>query len=572
MDKRFGSKFIVGVVLIIATAAIVLAGCTSPSTTPVTSVTPVPSVMPVTNSTIVTMEYGQAVSMDYQTDNAYDTASQEPTQACYETLFYFNGNDVTTPIPVLATGYDLSSDGLVYTIYLRPNVTFHDGTAFNASAVKYSLDRLMLIDNGQAYSNFVGTIKGFAAYNNNLANTTQADVDAYIAAGGVKVINDTCVQITLESPNSNFIKMLTFSATSIMSPTFDKAHGGYNATGHAGNDYMVDHECGTGPFTMESFLPKQSITLDRYNNYWKGPAASAKIIIQETDDWNTRLLALESGDADFIGVDSLHAPEVSNQSGLTLVANPSLTVGAVEFNYNIWPWNIEKVRQAFVESFNKTLYIQTATNGYATALNGPIPMGLIGGDINFTPQQFNPTDAKNLLIAAGFTPANKTTVTITYNQGNTNRQRMCQMIADQVNSYTNETGLAVNIQEVAWAQYIPLMSSGKLPYASVGWQADYPGTDNFISCFCYSKGYYMTLFNNPGNATADALYQQSLKETDPAKQAALYKQIVDIVDSDYPYIYTFQSPALFAYNNHVKGIVYNPLNGGITVNYYTVYK
>jgi len=117
-----------------------------------------------------------------------------------------------------------------------------------------------------------------------------------------------------------------------------------------------------------------------------------------------------------------------------------------------------------------------------------------------------------------------------------------------------------------------LMSSGKLPYASVGWQADYPGTDNFISCFCYSKGYYMTLFNNPGNATADALYQQSLKETDPAKQAALYKQIVDIVDSDYPYIYTFQSPALFAYNNHVKGIVYNPLNGGITVNYYTVYK
>lgn len=518
------------------------------------------------------MEYGQAVSMDYQTDNAYDTASQEPTQACYETLFYFNGTDVTTPVPVLATGYDLSSDGLVYTIYLRPNVTFHDGTAFNASAVKYSLYRLLEIDNGQAYNNFVGTIKGYSAYHDHLENTTQADVKAFEDAGGIKVINDTCVQITLENPNSNFIKMLTFSACSIMSPTFDQAHGGYDAINHTGNPYLVDHECGTGPFMLTSFLPKQSITLERYDNYWKGPAAPAKVIIQEVDDWNTRLLALQSGDADFISVDSLHAPEVANQSGMTLVSFPGLTVGAVEFNYNIWPWNDSRVRQAFAESFNKTLYLETATNGYARALNGPIPLGLVGGDINFTPQKFDPEHAKKLLIEAGFTPANKTTVTITYNEGNTNRQRMCQMIADQVNSYSNETGLTVNVQEVAWAQYIPLMSQGLLPYASVGWQADYPGTDNFIACFCYSKGYYMSLFHNPGNATADALYLQSLKETDPAKQAALYKQITEIVDADYPYIYTYQADNLFAYNNNVKGVNYNPLNGGIYVNYYTVYK
>jgi peptide/nickel transport system substrate-binding protein len=528
--------------------------------------------MPVTNGTIVTMEYGQAVSMDFQTDDAYDTASQEPTQACYETLFFFNGKDVTTAVPVLATGYNLSSDGLVYTIYLRPNVTFHDGTAFNASAVKYSLDRLFLVNNGQAYNNFVGTVKGYAAFNDHLANTTQADVDAYLAAGGIKVINETTVQITLESPNSNFVKMLTFSACSIMSPTFDQAHGGYDAINHKGNAYLVDHEAGTGPFVMTSFLPKQSITLERYNSYWKGPAASAKIIIQQVDDWNTRLLGIQSGDADFITVDSLHAPEVSNQSGLTLVNFPGLTAGAVEFNYAIWPWNDSRVRQAFVESFNKTLYIQTATNGYATALEAPIPAGLVGGDVKFAPQKFDPADAKKLLISAGFTPANKTTVTITYNKGNTNRQRMNQMIADQVNSYTNETGLTVNVQEVDWAQYIPLMNQGLLPYASVGWQADYPGTDNFIACFAYSKGYYMSLFNNPGNATADALYLQSLKETDPTKQAALYKQIVEITSSDYPYIYTFQSQNLFAYNNNVKGIVYNPLNGGIYVNYYTVYK
>ena len=219
MDKRFGSKIALVLLVMAVALTMVVSGCTSPSTSPsnntsivnASTVTPVPT--PVPQDTLVVMESGAPVSMDYQTDDAYDTASQEPTQQVYETLFYFNGSDVTTPVPVLATGYDLSSDGLVYTIYLRPNVTFHDGTAFNASAVKYSLDRLLLIDNGQAYSNFVGTVKGFAAYNDHMANTTQADIDAYQAAGGIKVLNDTTVQITLESPNSNFIRMLTFSAT-----------------------------------------------------------------------------------------------------------------------------------------------------------------------------------------------------------------------------------------------------------------------------------------------------------------------------------------------------------------------
>lgn len=475
-------------------------------------------------------------------------------------------------MPILATGYDLSADGLVYTIHLRPNVTFHDGTAFNATAVRYSLNRLFEVDNAQAYSNFLGTVKGYSAYHNTTPNTTAADVKAFEDAGGIKVINETTVQITLEAPNSNFIKMLTFDACSIMSPTFDQAHGGYNATAHTGNSYLIDHEVGTGPFMLESFQPKQAVTMVRNDNYWREQAKPKRLIILEVDDWNTRLLALQKGDADFLSVDSLHAPEVSNQSGITFVSFPSLSIGAIEFNYNYWPWNNMTVRQAFTESFNKTLYIETATNGYARQLDQPIPLGLVGGDMNVTPQKFDPAHAKQLLISAGFTPANKTTVTITYNKGNTNRQRIAQMIADQVNTYEPDTGLHVNVQEVDWGQYIPVMNEGKLPFALVGWQADYPGADNFISCYCYSKGAYMTYMNNPGNATADALFEQSLRESDPAKQAALYKQIIDITDVDYPYLYTMQSQNLFAYRSNMNGVVYNALNGGIYVNYYTVAK
>ena len=176
------------------------------------------------------------------------------------------------------------------------------------------------------------------------------------------------------------------------------------------------------------------------------------------------------------------------------------------------------------------------------------------------------------MIAAGFTPANKTTLTIDYNKGNTNRQRAAQMLADAINSITADTGITMKAQEVDWHKEIPMINQGKIPIYIVGWQADYPGSDNFISAFVYSKGYYMTLNSNPGNATADQLFQQSLKETDQTKQAALYKQIIDITNADYPYTYLYQAQDLVAYNSNLKGVVLNPLNGGVYANYYTTYK
>ncbi len=161
------------------------------------------------------------------------------------------------------------------------------------------------------------------------ANTTQADVDAYLAAGGIKVINDTTVQITLAQPDSNFIKMLTFAATSIMSPTFDQAHGGYNATAHrvthtwsSMKPVRVRSRCNPGSTS-------NAVTLARNANYWRAPAMSATVIIQDVEDWNTRLLAGQKGDADFILVDSLHAPEVRNDSRFVFQPNGTLTIGAV---------------------------------------------------------------------------------------------------------------------------------------------------------------------------------------------------------------------------------------------------
>lgn len=518
------------------------------------------------------MEYGSPVSLDFMTDDSYDTASMEVYQNVYDTLYYYDGSDVSTPVPRLATGYDLSADGLVYTFFLRPNVTFHDGTAFNASAVKYSFDRFFLLDNLPASSNFVGTVKGYAAFNAKHAATTQADVDAYLAAGGVTVVNDTCVKITLESPNSAFIKMLTFTAMSVMSPAFDKANGGYDPIAHTANAYMIDHACGTGPFVLESWVSGQPVTLVRNDKYWRAPAKASRVLIQQVDDWNTRFLALQKGEADFITVDAVHAPEVANASGnIALSQFGTLAVTPIQFNYAHWPYSNKAVRQALTELFNKDQYV-ASLSGYAIRRDFAIPSGMTGGDMNATKQEYNVEHAVKLLNDAGFTPSNKTELAIDYNTGNENRKRAAIMLADSVNAVENRTGIHMTANNVDWKKEIPLMNAGKLPIYIVGWQADYPGTDNFIAAFYWSGGQYMSLNSNPGNATVDDLYRKSLIETDPAKQVELYKQIVEISNADYPYCYLYQAVGLTGYNKNLKDLTFNPLNGGLYVNYYTVYK
>ena len=520
------------------------------------------------NFSVVEMAYGEAASLDPASSDSYDSASQEVIQNVYETLFYFNGSDINTPIPVLATGYNASPDNLVYTITLRPNIKFHSGDPMNATAVKYSLDRLLLVNNGQASSNFLGTVKGYTDYSN--SNHTQADVDAYLKAGGVTVLNDTAVQITLEKPNPDFIKMLTFCACSIINPNFDQAHGGYNATGQTGTAYLTEHEDGTGPFILDHWNHKQEVALKRNDNYWGTKALPSMAYIKEVDDWNTRLLAIQNGDADIVNVDQKNAPDVMNDTNLVVESKYGrLYVLTTCYDQRYWPFNDQRVREAFSESIDYNTYINSQLNGLGQRIGGPIPQGLLGYDTNAKLVPFDPDHAKKLLQDAGFSKSNATTITITYNTGNDNRKTLAQMMKSQIESY--DLGITVNVQDMAWPEYTKAMDQSQLPCYIVAWGADYPSTDNFVSCYLAPNGYYTQQIAYK-NDSVFALYNQTLTEKDPAKRGDLYKQIQADSFSDYPYSYVYQPSEFLVYKKGLNGVYWNTMTGGEGVLFSTVYK
>ncbi|WP_048198709.1 ABC transporter substrate-binding protein [Methanocella arvoryzae] len=551
MDKQFGRKFTILLVLLVAIVAIVVAGCTTPTPTPETS-----------PMTIVSMVAGEPESLDPAYD--YESAGGEIIQNVYETLVYYEGDDVTKPVGVLAKSWEMSEDGLTYTFYLKENVTFHDGTAFNASAVKYSFDRGVIMNLDPWQSCISPLLAGGLDYMN--SNQTEADQKAYLDLDSVHVVNETTVQFKLAKPYGAFVPVLSFYAASIISPTYDQAHGGYKANEES--EWMTSHMCGTGPYVLTSWDRKDKIVLDKFDNYHGTPAANDRVIIRYVDDWNTRFLAIKNGEADLIYAPTTYADDIKKEPNLVLeTGRGTLSVTYIGFNQKEKVFQDQRVRQAFIESFDAESYLKDVCLGYGKRVNGPIPEGLPGFNPDIPYQKFDPEHAKALLQEAGFSKSNPTTIVLNYNEGNDNRKQACLMLKDQIEKY--DLGITIDVQELDWPTYTAKNRAGELPIFYLGWLADYPSADNFIGPFCYSEGYYADKVSYK-NETIDAIYQEALYETDPAKQAAMYTEITNGVNNDAAYIWSTQAVEFEVHTKQLKGYQWNPMDSHLR--YFTMYK
>jgi peptide/nickel transport system substrate-binding protein len=565
MDKRFVSVILVAALLV--AAFVVIAGCTSPTPTatptPGATASPVPTPTPGKNFTIVNIEAGEPESLDPAYD--YETAGAEILQNVYETLVFYRGSDATKVYGLLAKDWTVSPDGKVYTFNLQDNVTFHDGTKFNASAVNYSYYRAAIMALDPVGANMLPYIAGGQAYLD--SEKTQADIDALITAAPFKVLNETTFQITLADPYPAFIFDLTFTCWAVISPTYVEANGGYSP--NTQSVFMTEHLMGTGPFMFTEWAHKDHITMTRNDNYWGTKALPAKVIVRYADDYNTRLLALDKGDADLIYATPVYANDLKNDTNAVIKSGPSLAVMYIGFNQAMPPFDNKTLRKAFCEAFDYDTYVNQVLNGYALRTNGPIPQGLAGYNASHTMYQFNPTDSKKLFESLGYTKSKPSNFTIYYNAGNDGRKTACLLLKDAIEKM--DIGIRIDVQEIDWPTYTLMNREKKLPLFYLGWQADYPSADNFIGPFAWSKGYYAdkVSYKNPA---IDALYVKAIKELNPQTQFALYDQITDLVNDDYAYMWVDQGVNFWVTRPELHGFVYNPMVNNVGSLYSTMYK
>jgi len=169
----------------------------------------------------------------------------------YETLLKYDPLAEDKMIKVLATDYSTSSDDLTWTFHLRKGVKFHDGTDFNAEAVKFSIDRTMRINKGAAY--------------------------IWDAVDKINVVDDYTVEFKLKYPAPiDLISTSTYAAF-IMSPTALKSHP---------DNWLSEiegFECGTGPYKLESYNEgQQEAVLTWFEDYWRGWEVGKEITFKKS--------------------------------------------------------------------------------------------------------------------------------------------------------------------------------------------------------------------------------------------------------------------------------------------------
>jgi ABC-type transport system substrate-binding protein len=323
----------------------------------------------------------------------YESAGGEILQNVYETLIYYKGNSTTELEPILATEVPtvenggISADGMTYTFHLRQGVKFHDGTTMNASAVKYSIDRAMFYDDPDS--------PGFIL-------TQCLDVTN---TSSVEVVNESTVRFHLEFPYAPFLQCIAFTVASIVSPTYVEANGGIQPRSEGVKPYMDTHMCGTGPFMLESWATDNSnIVLKKNPNYWGEEPAFDTVRVEYVDEYNTRYLALTSGDADYIYVPREHAKELETVPGIKIVKGlPTMEVNIFGYNQAIPPLDNLNLRKALCYAFDYQTYYNTIQSGITSPLQGCIPANIAGHDFALPIYTQDITKAKEYLTLAGYT-------------------------------------------------------------------------------------------------------------------------------------------------------------------------
>ena len=624
MNKRAISRVtavvIIIVIIIIATTVTVFltqrapttttpTTITTTTTTPATTTTPITTTTPTITTTpppkipnpdtIVVESIGEPDYLDPAVD--YETAGGEVLQNTYETLVWYNGTSATQFVPWLAERWEVSNDGMSYTFYLRKGIKFQDGTPFNATAVKYSIERAIIIGDPDGPAWMLDVIRGAGALLEKIwnGNATQADVDAWRAQKPIEILDTYTVRINLDRPYAPFISIMAFTVASIVSPTYVEAHGGVQVGKH--NDWMDRHaEAGTGPFKVKSW-ESGVVTLEANPNYWRGPKGDIKpkvkyVILKTVTDHNTRILDLINGVADMVYVPADYWNQFIDmnvwlsEKRVVPIRSDVRAVGPLEtFDINFiglnmairnesgkidpfQPFKNKKVRMAFAFAFDYDTYIREVLKGAAIQPNGAVPKGMFGYDPTIPKYPYNLTKAKELLTEAakelGLSPDKPKTLTIYYNAGNLAREKAALLLASAINSMN--VGLILQVVPLAWPQFLAKLRARQLPIFFLGWAPDYIDPDDYLVPFGHGEKGTFPIRIGYNNPEVNKLIDEQSKEFDPVKRAAMIKQIVQMINDDYVYIWLSQPVGIHFERTWIHGWYYNPAFAG---NYYaTIYK
>jgi 4-phytase/acid phosphatase/peptide/nickel transport system substrate-binding protein len=442
----------------------------------------------------------------------FDTSAQMAAAAIFDTLTYLDGKG--QPQPKLALSWSHSDDFKTWTYKLRPGVKFHDGTPFNAEAVKANFDRQKDPANKCRCAFYISYIH---------------DVQAPDELTVVYNLNDPAVNLpAVQSfPNQN---------TVVQSPTAWKTKG----------DEYNRNPVGTGPYILKSWAAGDRMVLERNPDYWnKGHPYLDRIVLKPLPDAQSRFASLQSGEADIIWDDEYDADNIQKaQKDAKLAVHSYIGSGATvyAFNTKTAPFDDVRVRQALVMAIDRKKMSQAITNGLARPSTNPYGDG---SWVKCKDDGALPTDiekAKALIKDYGKPVDFKMLVTATPRGRN---------IGQVLQQFWKQVGANMEIEQVDQATIPPRAFMRQ--FQLTPWRiVDLPDPDpQMYANFHTGSPVALANYSNP---ELDRLLEHARVTADPEKRIEDYCAVSRLINQEAIWFWTFQNTYYAISSARLKGL------------------
>ncbi|MEX2500906.1 MAG: ABC transporter substrate-binding protein [Trueperaceae bacterium] len=438
----------------------------------------------------------------------------------------------------LATDWEFIDDTrLRFT--LRQGVTFHDGTPFNAEAVKYTWDRAWDEDRPGRWKSLAGPVEG------------------------IEIVDEFTVDLVARQPYGPLLLTATMPYTGVVSPTAAEEMG----------DEFGRGPVGTGPFSFVEWRSNDRITLEANDDYWGGRPNLDRVVFRTIPEEGARMLSLRAGEVDMVLMPTpSDLPGLEADPNFTVEGAPGVGVFYLAFNLEREAVSDVRVRQAVAHAIDRELIVEAILEGGGVLATSVIGEPVFGyKDMRLLERYpYDPERARELLEEAGYSRGSdgfmvdengeRLTLELLPSNGRSLKDRE---IAETLQEFLRQAGIDVEMDIFEWATTFELMRGATLEYDlnSFTWftttaDADYTMYSNYVSTETPPESWNRWRY---ANDDVDEWLKAARASLDLDEREELYGMVQDQLAVDLPAIPLYGSYEVAALDASVEGFVAHPI-------------
>jgi oligopeptide transport system substrate-binding protein len=465
--------------------------------------------------------------------------SSEMTSHLY-IMHIFSGlvclNDELKPIPDIAESWQKSSDGKIYTFFLRKGVYFHNGKEVTAQDFKYSWERTC---NPKTDS------KTAEMYLNDIVGSADVFSGKTTELKGVEVIDKYTLKVTIDAPKAYFLSKMTYPTAMVVDKT----------NVESGKEWWRTPN-GTGPYKLKEWKSGQSLELNANTRYYRAAPRINSIRFKLLAGMPIDLYEL--GEVDVAPVYESYIDRARDKNGpfyKELSIFPELSTFYIGFNTQKPPFNDVNIRLAFSYALNKDRIIHLTLKDTATKSNNIIPIDMPGFDKTITSPNYNIEKAKSYISNSKYGSVSKLPAIVVTTSGVGGN--IGENLGAIIHEWQQSLGITITVRQLEPKIFMYNLDDEVDDIFMQGWIADYPDPQNFLDNLFrtgspYNSGKY-------SSSILDTLLSKAAIEQNEPARLKLYSEAEQLILNEVPCLPMWSNVNYTLIKPYVQNYKLNPL-------------